>query len=323
MPTLKPRSALNYAALAIPITAVLCAFAGLAAVQRIAYGKGGSLDIVIVAGALAFAGTFVIHFIFSYELHARTPRFRKTPRSSKNPIRVSETERTLPALVGHIRVRRVRGGIHGSTPERGGSRGLFSTSVFKMQRVPRRFHDAVRIVKCSSLKEGRKPVSDADMKVEVSTKPPTANVQANEKRGFDMPLFDLSKMAMPGIFRGIAEQSVERARENCEKMTAASGEIADVLREAYSTSAKGAAEYGGKVIEISGANTASAFDFLTNLMGTKSLSEIITLSATQSRKNFDTASAQNKELWDLARKVATETTEPMKKGVTTALQKVA
>jgi hypothetical protein len=70
MPALKPRSALNYAALAIPITAALCALAGiLVAVRRIADGKAGPLDIVIVSGALAFAGTFVIHGIFSYRLH--------------------------------------------------------------------------------------------------------------------------------------------------------------------------------------------------------------------------------------------------------------
>lgn len=70
MPTLKPRNALNYAAIAIPITAVLCAFAGLlAAIRRISYGTGGPLDILIAAGALAFAATFVIHGIFSYELH--------------------------------------------------------------------------------------------------------------------------------------------------------------------------------------------------------------------------------------------------------------
>jgi hypothetical protein len=70
MPTLKPRNALNYAALAIPIAAALCAFAGiLAAVRRIAYGKEDPFDIVIAAGALAFAATFVIHGIFSYQLH--------------------------------------------------------------------------------------------------------------------------------------------------------------------------------------------------------------------------------------------------------------
>lgn len=70
MPTLKPRNAINYAALAIPITAALCALAGiLVAVRRIADGKAGPLDIVVASGALAFAGTFVIHGIFSYRLH--------------------------------------------------------------------------------------------------------------------------------------------------------------------------------------------------------------------------------------------------------------
>ena len=161
------------------------------------------------------------------------------------------------------------------------------------------------------------------MKVEVNPNPLNANVQANEKRGFDMPLFELSKMAVPGLFRGIAEQNVVRARENCEKMRAASGEMAHVLRETYSTNAKGAADYGVKVIEISGVNTTSAFDFFTNLMGTKSLSEIMTLSAAQARKNFDVASAQNKELWDLAQKAAIETAEPIKKSVAKVLQNVA
>jgi phasin len=111
-------------------------------------------------------------------------------------------------------------------------------------------------------------------------------------------------------------------KENCEKMKAASGEMADVLRETYSTNAKGAADYGIKVIEISSVNTTSAFDFFTNLMGTKSLSEIMTLSAVQARKNFDVASAQNKELWDLAQKAAIETAEPIKKSVARVLQNV-
>jgi phasin len=166
-----------------------------------------------------------------------------------------------------------------------------------------------------------KPVNDADMKVEVNTNPPNSNVRAHEKRGFDLPLFELPNMAMPGIFGGFAEQGVVRAREGCEKMKAASGEIADIVRETYSTNANGAANYGAKVIEISAANTNSVFDFLTDLMDTKSLPEIVSLSATQSRKNFEAASAQNKELWGLAQKVATETVEPIKKSFARVLQK--
>src|ERR1700688_418006 len=133
-----------------------------------------------------------------------------------------------------------------------------------------------------------------------------------------MPLF-----AMRGVFRGLAEQRVVQARENCEKMKAASGEIADILRETYSTNAKGAADYGAKVIEISGVNTNSAFDFFTNLMETKSLSEVMKLSATQSRKNVAAVSTQNRELWELAQKVAADTAEPIKKSFARVPQKAS
>jgi phasin len=161
-------------------------------------------------------------------------------------------------------------------------------------------------------------VNEANVKVEVNDPPSNTKMHANEKQGFNMPFF-----AMSGLFGGIAEQSVVRARENYEKMKAASGEMADIFRETYSTNAKGAADYGAKFIEISGANTDSAFDFFTNLMGTKSLSEIIDLSTTQSRKNVEAVSAQNRELWDLAQKVATETGEPIKKSFTRVLRKVS
>jgi phasin len=190
-------------------------------------------------------------------------------------------------------------------------------SISAMPPAPRKVRGANRFAVEFRLK-GRKPVNDANMKVEANASPQNATLDASEKQGFDMPLF-----AMPGMFRGIAEQGAVRARDNCEKIKAASGEITDILREAYSTNAKGAADYGVKVIEISGVNTNSAFDFLSNLMDTKSLSEIIKLSATQSRKSFEVASAQNRELWELAQKVATETAEPIKKSFTRVLQKAS
>ena len=157
-------------------------------------------------------------------------------------------------------------------------------------------------------------MKDTNSKAEVNNPLPNARVQANEKQGFDMPLF-----AMPEIFRELTEQGVVRAKENCEKMKGASGEIADILRETYSTNAKGAADYGAKVIEISGVNTNSAFDFFINLVEARSLPEIMKLSAMQGRKSVEVASAQNTELWQLAQKVAAETAEPIKKSFTRAL----
>ncbi|WP_424630713.1 phasin [Bradyrhizobium sp. SYSU BS000235] len=160
-------------------------------------------------------------------------------------------------------------------------------------------------------------MNDSALNVDVNGTQPNANLRTNGQ-GFDLSLFPL-----PGIFRGLAEQNVGRVRENCDKMKAASEEIADSLREAYASNAKGAADYGAKVIEISTVNTQSAFDFLNGLMATKSLSDIMNLSATQGRKNLEIASAQNRELWELAQRAAAETAEPIKKSFTKVLQPVS
>lgn len=70
IPTLKPRNALNYAALAIPIVTVLCAFAGIfVSARRIAQQQPASLHVLIVALGLAFAVTFLVHGIYAYRLH--------------------------------------------------------------------------------------------------------------------------------------------------------------------------------------------------------------------------------------------------------------
>ena len=161
-------------------------------------------------------------------------------------------------------------------------------------------------------------MTDADTNVEMNGHAPDPKPGTAEKRGFEVPIF-----AVPGIFGGIAEQSAARAKENFEKMKAASGEITAILQHAYSTNTKGAADYVAKVIEISNTNTNSALDYLTRLAGTKSLSEIIQLSVTHGRKNFEATSTQNRELWGLAQKVATETAEPIKKSVAKVLQKAS
>jgi hypothetical protein len=49
-------------------------------------------------------------------------------------------------------------------------------------------------------------------------------------------------------------------------------------------------------------------------MDTRSLSEILNVATVHNRKNLEAASAQNKELLQVAHQVATESAEPIKKG---------
>ena len=163
-------------------------------------------------------------------------------------------------------------------------------------------------------------MNDASVKVETNANSKSSKVAAETINSAMLP-FGWPKLEVPGVFRGIAEQSVARIKESNEKMKTASAEVIDILRATYPTAAKGAADYGIKVIEMANINTRTAFNFVGDLMNTKSLSEVIKLSAEHAHRNFDTVSAQNKELLELVQKVATETAEPIKQGFTRVLQR--
>jgi phasin len=129
---------------------------------------------------------------------------------------------------------------------------------------------------------------------------------------FELPNFEVPKMEIPAAFREIAEKSVSQAKETYEKMKLAAEEATDVLEDTYATATKGVSDYGLKVIEAARANTNSAFDFASQLMTVKSLSEAVELSTAHTRKQYEAVTAQTKELAAIAQKVAVATAEPVK-----------
>ena len=140
---------------------------------------------------------------------------------------------------------------------------------------------------------------------------------------FDMPKFEMPKMEVPAAFREFAEKGVAQTKDAYEKMKATAEQNTEMLETVYATASKGSTEYGMKVIEIARANTNAAFNYFESLFGVKSPSELVELTTAHSRAQFETATAQGKELAALAQKVATETAEPIKSGVEKAMKKVA
>ena len=140
---------------------------------------------------------------------------------------------------------------------------------------------------------------------------------------FDIPKFDMPKMEVPAAFREFAEKGVAQTKDAYEKIKAVAEQNTAMLETVYSTASKGSTEYGLKVIEVARTNTNTYFDFVEKLFGVKSPSELVELTTAHSRTQFETATAQGKELAALAQKVATETAEPIKTGVSKALKKVA
>jgi phasin len=119
-------------------------------------------------------------------------------------------------------------------------------------------------------------------------------------------------------FRATAEKGTAQAKEAFEKVSAATAEATDLIKNSYSTAVKGAQDYNNKVIEFAQANTEAALGFVQKLSGVKSPSDFIELSTDHSRKQFETLTEQTKELAALAQKVTLATVEPLKTGVTKA-----
>jgi phasin len=138
----------------------------------------------------------------------------------------------------------------------------------------------------------------------------------------DTPNFETPN-AEPPAFREFAEKGIAQAKQTYEKMKTAAEESTAVLEDTYQNAAKGVAAYNLKVIEAARTNANATFDFVSQFVAVKSLSEAVELSSAHARKQFEALSAQTKELAELAQKVAAETAEPIKNSVSGTFSKVA
>ena len=131
------------------------------------------------------------------------------------------------------------------------------------------------------------------------------------------------KTDAPQAFREMAEKGTKQAKETYEKMSAATTEAADLIKNSYSTAFKGIQDYNNKFIEFAHANINAAFDFVQKLCGVNSPSAFVELSTEYARKQFETLTEQTKQLTALAQKVTLATAEPLKTGVAKAFNHAA
>lgn len=158
---------------------------------------------------------------------------------------------------------------------------------------------------------------------EATTMKPKRPATVFDTPAMEFPTFEMPKMEIPAAFREFAEKSVSQAKDNWEKMKAVTEEATDMIETSYSTASKGATDYGMALIDVARANTNATFDFYSQIMTVKSFSEMIELSTTHARKQFEAVTAQSKDLTALAQKVANDSVEPIKSGMTTAFNKAS
>jgi phasin len=121
---------------------------------------------------------------------------------------------------------------------------------------------------------------------------------------------------VPEQVRAFAEKGVSQARDNYARFKDVAESHNGTMEAVFTTASKGASEYAAKLIEMLKANTTANLDFAQSLFGVKSPSEVLELWTTHARKQFETFTANAKELTELSQRVATETVEPIKANAT-------
>ena len=151
--------------------------------------------------------------------------------------------------------------------------------------------------------------------IDTDTPNPKKSVKAAAAAKFDMP-----NIEVPEMVREFAEKSVLQAKDAYARFKSAAEETTDVLEDTYTSATKGATEFNLKALEALRVNVNASFDYARELFGSKSLAEAVELSATHMRKQFESLSAQAKALSTIAQKVATETAEPIKAGMSKTMK---
>jgi phasin len=137
------------------------------------------------------------------------------------------------------------------------------------------------------------------------------------------PFSTVVPFQVPEQVRAFAEKGVSQAREGYQKLKEAAETNNGAMEAVYTSATKGAGDFTAKVIEIAKTNTESAFDFAQALLGVKSLPDAFELVNSHARKQFETLTAQSKDLAEITQKVASETVEPIKAGAAKAFKTVA
>lgn len=132
-----------------------------------------------------------------------------------------------------------------------------------------------------------------------------------------------SAFQFPTAFRDLAEKSVSQARDTYAKFKTAAEDVTDLVETTVEAAREGAIAIGAKALDAAKTNSDASFALARELFGAKTISEVIELQSTYSRKLFESVTAQFKELQELTGKVVTETTKPVAAKVEKSFKAVA
>ena len=125
-------------------------------------------------------------------------------------------------------------------------------------------------------------------------------------------------MEMPKGVRDAASKGIDQSLAAYNHIKSVTETTAQSVEASYTAAVKGSAELSAKAMAAMQANAHAAFDFMSALSSTKSLPDALKLQSEFMQKQSQALIAQGKEMAELAKKIAADSSEPLKAGMTKA-----
>ncbi len=132
-------------------------------------------------------------------------------------------------------------------------------------------------------------------------------------------IFGAKGFEVPEVFRSMAENSVEQAREHYAQFKASAEDATDLMEETFETARDGALNLQHKALDAAKQNSDAVFDFTKQIMGVTSVADAIQLQARFAREQFDALVDYSKDFQSGIAQVTEDTTAPSKAAFSKAL----
>jgi phasin len=168
------------------------------------------------------------------------------------------------------------------------------------------------------------PEGDFQSMSDTATAPKGAKSASKSSKGFDAPFeafsFAVPNVEVPAAFREMADKAVAGSKDAYAKMKTAAEEASEVFEDSYETTRSGFVALGNKSLDNAKTHSDATYAFARAFMGVKSFAEAVELQAAFARQQFETLTAQTRDMQEFAQKFATDASRPVKQGVEKALK---
>jgi len=159
---------------------------------------------------------------------------------------------------------------------------------------------------------------------DTTSAPPKNTKSGKTGKGFDAPFdafsFGVPNVEVPAAFREFADNAVAGSKDAYAKLKTAAEEATELFEDSYETTRTGLVALSGKSIDNAKTHADATYAFARDFMGVRSFAEAFELQAAFARKQFETLTAQSRELQEFTQQFATDASRPVRQGVEKALK---